>query len=264
MKGRRSPCRLSFCLCMFSGVGEYMGVITMWSMRRKRISPLTKLIIFVLALISAVLIYVSAIGENSGSEEAVPTGNPISYISGDCDIYTVVVVITGKESKNNISLFTEVCGGFGISAVFFMSTDYMDKNADIVEQIYSGGHTVGLLCDSTSNLTRSGFMKYLANRNDEFYSATGRYPKYCFISGTPCRYASEVISAYGQYYVSYSVEISGSRDQTIKSGYIAAVNLTDGDGVYAFARAVSQASGSKLRSVSMKEFMEKYESVREG
>ncbi len=242
-----------------------MSVITYWSVRRRRISPLTKLAVIIFAVIIALTVYVyaSAGGGGSGPEEAVPTGNPISYISGDCDIYTVIAVLCGDVSAKDITLFTEVCGGFGIDAVFFMSTDYMSKNSEIVKKIYSEGHTAGLLCESTSGLTRSGFMKYLANRNDEFYAVTGRYPKYCFISGTPCRYASEVINAYGQYYVSYSVEITGSRDQTIKNGYITAVNLAGGDGAYAFARAVSQAASVKLHAVSMKEFMIEYESIRE-
>jgi hypothetical protein len=212
----------------------------------------------------ALSIYASATGGGGGdSEEVSSTGDPITCISSGSDIYTVITVITGSENKKSLSLFMEVCNGFGIKAVFFMNTGYMADNKETVEKIYTEGHTVGLLCASTSDLTRSGFMKYLANRNDEFYSVTGRYPKYCYISGTPCRYASEVINAYGQYYISYSVFITASREQSIQSGYVAAVDLSDEDGVYAFARAVSEASGAKLKAVSMKEFIEKYESIQE-
>ncbi|MDD4124104.1 MAG: hypothetical protein PHW77_00025 [Eubacteriales bacterium] len=233
-------------------------------MRRKKIKPLTKFIIIVFAVIGALTVYFSVVGEgNFDAEKTVPTGSPISYIAGDCDIFTVIAVITGNETKSNIMLFMEVCGGFNIDAVFFMSTEYMDKSGDIVEKIYSEGHTVGLLCNATSKLTRSGFMKFLANRNDEFYAQTGRYPKYCYITGTPCQYASEVINAYGQYYVSHSAEITENRDQVIKNGYIVAVDLTGNDGVYAFVRAVSQALDSKLKAVSMKEFMKEYESIHE-
>ena len=239
-----------------------MSAFPFYHTSSKKLTPFSKCIVIIFAVIFALAVYFVASGED-GIQDILPAANPISYIAEDCDIYTVIVILTGKETKNNINIFMEICGGFDIEAVFFMTTEYMDKNASLVEKIYSEGHTVGLVCRETSKLTRSGFMKYLARCNDEFYSLTGRYPKYCYIEGSPSPYAPEVINAYGQYYVSYGVEITREKDKQIKNGFIVAVNLTESDGSYAFARAVSGALEAKLKAVNMKEFIKTYEQLQE-
>lgn len=239
-----------------------MAVRTLLSTGRQRLTPFAKFLVVIFAIILALVVYFTAAGEDEDSK-ILPANNPISFIADNSDIYSVIAILKGKENQSNVNLFIEVCGGFGIDTVFFMTTEYMEENPKLIEKIYAEGHTVGLLCNNTAKLSRSAFMKYLANCNDSFYSLTGKYPKYCHVLGSPSPYAAEVINAYGQYYVSYGVEINAERNQSIKNGFVVAVDLSESDGVYAFARAVSAALENKLKAVSMKEFMIAYESVHE-
>lgn len=230
--------------------------------RKRRGAPWARVIIFVAAIALSVLVYALAGNGGSGSED-VSAGVPITCVSYNDKIYSVITVIINSASGKNITLFSEVCNGFGVSAVFFMDTAFIKKNTELVNNLLSSGHEIGLLLSDTSEYSRSGFMKFLANKNDEFFKSAGKYPKYCYISGKACKSAAEVINAYGQYYISYAAKIEKDKSDVIRGGIIAAVDLTDAENIYAFAREISAAMSKGLKPSAMKEFVKEYDILAE-
>jgi len=98
-------------------------------------------------------------------------------------------------------------------------------------------------------------MSYVADRNDEFFSQSGKYPKYVRVSGPSDGTVTQVLNAYGQYCISFEAVLTKGSTGTIKQGSIIDIGIIDGDTAYLLAGAVSEAIAASLTCIELDSFL---------
>lgn len=229
--------------------------------RRKTSKPFGFVTVLVLFLMFVISLY-AACTEWCG--KAVEADGAVYRITTGKSIFTSVILIDESTDEESIDLFMQICRGFGLKVTFFIDADKLEKVSGSINKLFAEGHTAGLYLTDSRKLSRSGFMKYLAECNDKFRTYTGKYPKYCVSDSNPNDYASEVIGAYGQYYIGFGFTPDNGGDARINRGDIVKADLSSEDGIYAFAKAVSQGLKDGLKAVGMKEYINEYESAKNG
>ena len=226
------------------------------------VSRKAKRVIAFAFLISVLLISVLRFVSDSADDKAVFLVSPVSRFDTDSEIYTVIAIADESTSLKTAAVFAQICRGLGIEPTFFGGTETIKRIKDVVGEIRDFRYEFGIICENTSGMTRSQMLKYLAQKNDDYYSVVGKHSICCYINGTNSRYASDVMASYGQYGISYSV-LAGEKGDFIRNGDIAAVKLSSETSVYDLVSLVTEAASKGLKAVPMKEYILEYESLSE-
>ena len=218
-------------------------------------------IVFIVFVVLILTFTASCLKRNK-KEIPVISSSPISRLETDSPLYTVIGIADSDTSSKSLTLFGEICSGFGITPTVFAETGELKRIMNVFSEINGFDCDYGIICENTSGMTRSEFLTYLALLNDRFYGITGTHSLCCYINGTNSLYSLDVMASYGQYGVSYSVS-AGEKSSSLKKGDIVAVILSDEASVYGFASLASNGVLLGLNPVSMKEYIKEYEYLSE-
>ncbi len=216
-----------------------------------------KIIILNLSLI--LLIFCAVLSRISRENKS---GDTIAYMPlYDVDtsesVYSITVDLSGKENEDDVRLLAQVLKGMKVEATFFVTTDWIKSNEKLIEIIKNDGHIFALMLDNDfTNQSRRDGMKYLANENDLFFSKCGYYPLFIRIKTDKTGKIPELISAFGQKYVSASHYYNASLDN-IRAGAIVSITEIDSDTPYNIAEYIVSCSEKGYKSLPLENLVEK-------
>lgn len=178
----------------------------------------------------------------------VPTLQPFEGILTDQSICAVTLSLTGVESDAALELFRSVCVGMEVRPCIFVTTDWLEKHRDKIEDFSYA--ELGLLFEhAPGGATRKRVMANLAEENERFLALTGSFPRFVrFASDIPGETLSAALQAYGQICVSSR----SSLVDTPSPGAIADCGLLNGTTGYTLAKycAAAMAEGYTLLPLS--------------
>lgn len=217
----------------------------------------TKLLIILVLAFALLATTAALVNKGKNGSVASEVFYPIKGISTQENIYTVTANLTGSEKDKDIELLLSVCNGLGIKVTFFVEPDWLNDNEDLASEIQKTS-AIGLLINKNLNgKSRNSVMQYIAGCNDDFFAASGKYPKYVRISGTPDQNVTQVLNAYGQYCVSYQSALTEDTSAAIKKGCIADIGVINDKSGYILAQSVSAAIKNSLTCIEMEKFLYK-------
>jgi hypothetical protein len=131
---------------------------------------------------------------------------PIENVETKELVYSVTANITGDEKDTDIKLVSQVMKGLKSNITFFINTDWIKENKNLFSQLKKDGHSFGIIIENNRTyLSQSEAMTILANENSKFYEYTYIYPKMIRIEKDKSGKIAELINAFGQDYISSSV-----------------------------------------------------------
>ncbi|PKM61787.1 MAG: hypothetical protein CVU97_06735 [Firmicutes bacterium HGW-Firmicutes-21] len=213
-------------------------------------------ILLVLLLIFAFLS--AAVALTQRKDDGVAAGAvfyPIKAINTEEKIYTLTATLHGSEKAKDIELLLSVCEGLGVHITFFAEADWIKENKALVKKISKNG-TLGLYINKNLNgRNRSYVMEYIAARNDDFFEQSGKYPKHVRFSYIPDKTLTRVLNAYGQYCISYDMELTEEGMGAIIKGSIIDIGYIGAETAYLLAQAVGSAISNGLTCIKIGQFL---------
>lgn len=178
--------------------------------------------------------------------DLLPAASPVNAVE-NAKACTVTLSLTGREGETALRLFASVCEGTGISPCVFVTTEWLEENSDLLPLL--SGATLGLLYeDSPKRFTQKRTMAYMAEENQRFLSATGRFPRYVRLpADEDSKAVSSALTAYGQMAVGHSGTISDGPT----GGAILDCGLLDGTTGYLLARFYGETLTANCPVVSL-------------
>lgn len=213
-----------------------------------------KLLLFLLVMF-IVLAIAASISNKENKPDSSEAFHPIKCIKTEENIYTLTASLTGDEDEDDLEMLLSVCEGMGLKITFFVDSDWLDDNNELVGKIAKNG-VLGLYIKKNLNgRSRNHIMEYIASCNDDFFEESGKYPKFVRISGDPDSITSRVLNAYGQYCISSNTEFSGAKPVIISKGSIVDLGVIDDNTAYDLAQAVGDAISKGLTCIEMESFL---------
>ena len=212
--------------------------------------------IVTLAFLVALFVIAAAAASGNGDGDTVATLLPVTSAETEKKIYAVIC--DGLPSKGESEKALGIFEGFGVKAVFFINADELEDDVKAVSDIIARGHSLGINCKGTSDMSKNEFLRWLARQNERFYEQTGRRPRYCLAQKDACRYAFEACLSYGQYCVAAACGITSGEEEIKKGDIVMCLVGSDGT-LYAFVQAASAAAANGLKPAPLKELMREYE-----
>lgn len=214
-----------------------------------------KLIVILLLVFAFFASAAAIIRSKENKSDSHMVFHPIKSIKTEENIYTITATLIGDEDEKDIDLLLSVCEGMGVNITFFAEADWVEDNKELAEKIAKNG-TLGLyIKKDLSGKLRNYVMEYVASCNDDFFEASGKYPKYVRVSENPNQTLARILTAYGQYCISYDTVLTGGG--TIGKGKIVDIGYIDENTAYLLAEAVGKAISSSLTCIKMESFLYK-------
>ena len=205
----------------------------------------------IILIFCSVLTHSAKKNKNESSLAYVPLYN----IDTNKSVYTVTVDIHGEENINDVKLLSNVLKGMNVEATFFVTTDWIKKNDEIINKLSSDGHKFALqIIKEQDNNSRSDTMKFLANENDSFYNVCEYYPRYVRINCDNVGKIPELLNAFGQEYVSAS-HIFSRELKIIKEGSIILIKNIVSETPYEIAEYIGYCTEKGYKSISLNELV---------
>ena len=205
-----------------------------------------------------VLIFCAVLARFNNENEigdSIETYLPINNVETNKSVYAITIDLSGEEKTQNVKLLSQVMKGLKVKGTFFVSADWIKKNQILFNKIKEDGHFFGLkISNNSTNMTRSEAMYYLAAENDDFYRQSEIYPSVVRIEQDKSGKIPELINAFGQTYVSYSVILEDTSVQ-IDSGDIVFVEKINENTPYIVAEIIGKCSSNNLVSVSLNDLL---------
>jgi hypothetical protein len=135
------------------------------------IRKITKNKALILNLSLIILIFCSILSHRSpnSKKESSLAYMPLYNIDTDKLVYSITIDIYGEENTNDVKLLSNVLKGMNVEATFFVTSDWIKKNDDLIQKIMADGHKFALqISKEQNNATRSDTMQFLASENDLF------------------------------------------------------------------------------------------------
>ncbi len=181
--------------------------------------------------------------------------HPVRAVYTEENIYAVTATLYGNEDEKDIELLLTVSEGLGVNITFFADADWAKHNRDIAKKLNKAA-SHGLFIDKKLNSkARSSVLEYIAKNNDLFFEQNGKYPKYVRFSYEPDQTLLRILNAYGQYCISYDVELLSEDMYIIQRGSIVDVGVIDDSTAYKLARAVSGAISNGMTCIGLESFL---------
>lgn len=203
-----------------------------------------------------ILIFCVVLAKSNGEiKNEVEVYSPVYKIETEENVYTLTFSLSGKEDEKDISLLSSVLKGMDTKATFFVTTDWLENNSNLLKKLLNDEHNLGLKINNNKNLSsRDDALYYLATENDKFLELSTLYPTYVRIENDKSGKIPELLCAFGQIYVSSSVSWSGtSRD--LKGGDIVSVSIINSDTPFEMAEFIGKYSTNNYKSLSLEELL---------
>lgn len=224
---------------------------------RKKFLLLSFLVVaFLLCVVLA-----SANGEKTAISTFSEVHRPIKSVQTETNSFSLTANLSENNKERDIRLLCDVCKGLDVSVCFFVTTEHLDKNEELLEYITGSGHYLGLyIREDMSEFSRSEIMRQIAEKNDKFFTETHRYPKHVRLEQPADSKTSEVLNAYCQYNIDSNIVITEDNAGLIKAGDIVEIATVDSNAPYLTAKFLANAIKKDLKPVPLKELLYEIES----
>lgn len=226
----------------------------MFAISAKRKKLVLSLLLLGLAIITYQLLH-------NGDSLGVETDfRSVSGVDTDSRVYAFTAVIDDDSEDEDIRMFVSVCRGLKIKPTVFFDSDWANDNKEVSAYLCDNCEVGLLLGIELFGRTQSRASSLLADENDAFYKATGRYPRYCMAEKdlSPDASLGNAMASFGQICISNLNELNNTEKGKIDSGSIVFAGSINESSAYELAESVTEALRGECECVSVSMLLNNY------
>jgi len=215
-----------------------------------------KILILNLSIITLIICSLFLRTDRKTNEKNVINSDAIVYeVDTNQKIYSISVEVSKNANEDNIKLISRIAKGLNVEITFFVTSEWFDDNAILVNDLINNNHKFALLLSYNKiSDSREDVIEFLAEQNNVFLKYTKKYPSLIRIKKDTSGKISELIDSFRQKNISYTYIFN--EEKKISEGCIINVDKISDSTPFEIAEFISYSINEGYTHISLEKLLD--------